>query len=258
MMGVLTEAELKAKRGRAIKDKPETGGHPAPWLLAARVLRGGPLLSWSELWDVLRWYAHNRGYEANVPWARESNEPLSDQLQQERDQDNKRQKRAVALMNTYGVNTMAETVFCYLFDETGSGRCCVDPVGVDRLPFFQRYFKEEECIFPRKTVQDEVLTILELHRALIDNTSVKTDVFIRALLEDWTALPEDIRGGPRQHDRIWLPRRYGQIEHGRDANGRPVHERKYGGLLFGQLRIGWFRFARSPLPRSTSSSSSAA
>lgn len=36
-----------------------------PWQLAARVLRGGRLLTWPELWDVLRWYAHNRGYDGN-------------------------------------------------------------------------------------------------------------------------------------------------------------------------------------------------
>src|SRR5213595_3697164 len=40
-----------------------------PWQLAARVLRGGPLLTWPELWDVLRWYAHNRGYDGNRRWS---------------------------------------------------------------------------------------------------------------------------------------------------------------------------------------------
>jgi CRISPR/Cas system Type II protein with McrA/HNH and RuvC-like nuclease domain len=37
-----------------------------PWLLAARVLAGGKLLTWPELWAVLRWYAHNRGYDGKL------------------------------------------------------------------------------------------------------------------------------------------------------------------------------------------------
>jgi CRISPR-associated endonuclease Cas2 len=43
-LGVLTEKEL---------DKP---GCAWPWKLAAQVLQGGNLLTWRELWDVLRWY----------------------------------------------------------------------------------------------------------------------------------------------------------------------------------------------------------
>src|SRR3989442_1763880 len=49
-LGVLPQSEL---------DKP---GCAWPWKLAARILCGGKELTWPELWDVLRWYAHNRGY----------------------------------------------------------------------------------------------------------------------------------------------------------------------------------------------------
>ena len=45
-----------------------------PWLLAARVLRGGELLNWKEMWDVLRWYAHNRGYDGNQNWCSQKEE----------------------------------------------------------------------------------------------------------------------------------------------------------------------------------------
>lgn len=55
--GVLTAAEL---------EKP---GCAWPWKLSARVLQGGKLLTWRELWDVLRWYAHNRGYDGNRRWS---------------------------------------------------------------------------------------------------------------------------------------------------------------------------------------------
>src|SRR5580704_9764498 len=50
-LGVLNHEEL---------DRP---GCAWPWLLAAQVLQGSKVLLWSELWDVLRWYAHNRGYD---------------------------------------------------------------------------------------------------------------------------------------------------------------------------------------------------
>jgi len=56
-LGVLTQTEL---------DKP---GCAWPWKLAAQVLQGGKLLTWPELWDVLRWYAHNRGYDGNRRWS---------------------------------------------------------------------------------------------------------------------------------------------------------------------------------------------
>ena len=57
-LGVLTQDQLEANEGAW------------PWLLAARVLRGGKKLMWSELWEVLRWYAHNRGYDGNKGWSR--------------------------------------------------------------------------------------------------------------------------------------------------------------------------------------------
>src|SRR5215469_7021885 len=56
-LGVLTDAQL---------NQP---GCAWSWLLAARVLKGGDLMTWPELWDVLRWYAHNRGYDGNRRWS---------------------------------------------------------------------------------------------------------------------------------------------------------------------------------------------
>ena len=44
-------------------------GAPLPFLSAARVLRGLAVLSPLELWNVLRWYAHNRGYDVNSSWS---------------------------------------------------------------------------------------------------------------------------------------------------------------------------------------------
>jgi len=211
-------------------------GHPAPWLLAARVLCGGDLLDWSQFWDVLRWYAHNRGYDDNVPWARQSeNRSPSDQAQQAQEQDRKRQARAIALMKCYGTKRMAETVFCYLFDEADSGRCDFDPRKVDRLPFFQRYFKEEECIFPRETVKEEVRQILNAHRTMIESAGISPNIFIDALLDDWRVLPEEFLGTPESKNRIWLPKRYGTRKTRHLPDGRVRQERTHAGLLFGQL-----------------------
>jgi hypothetical protein len=68
-LGVMTKAEL---------DKP---GCAWPWLLAARVLKSqsngdAKLLTWPELWDVLRWYAHNRGYDG-IKAKRSVDDPLN-------------------------------------------------------------------------------------------------------------------------------------------------------------------------------------
>ena len=57
-LGVLTDKQLEAP------------GCAWPWLLAARVLRGGEKLTWPELWDVVRWYAHSRGYDGNEGWSK--------------------------------------------------------------------------------------------------------------------------------------------------------------------------------------------
>jgi hypothetical protein len=211
-------------------------GHPTPWLLAARVLCGGSCLDWPEFWDVLRWYAHNRGYDDNVPWARENeNQSLSDQVQQAQEKDRKRQARAIGLMKLYKKETMAETVFCYMFDENGSGRCDLDPKQVERLPFFQRYFKEEECIFPRSIIKDEVCRILNAHRAMIESTGISADIFSCALVEDWTVLTKEFRGDVKDQKRIWLPKRYGTYKKQKFSDGRIIEKRTHAGLLFGQL-----------------------
>ena len=230
-------AQLQAYLGASpsMRAKLQGRGHPAPWLLAAKVLRGGRPLKWPELWDVMRWYAHNRGYDDRVPWARSSGEALSEQAQQEQEKDRKRQAKAVALMKKYDQATMAETVFCYLFDEKESGRCDLDPRQVERLPFFQRYFKEQECIFPRDTVKREVKIILETHCDLLTKSGIEANAFITGLLENWTVLPSKVKGGPQDKDLLWLPQRYGILRNCKVVNGEKLEDRTHAGLLFGQL-----------------------
>src|SRR5512135_1640745 len=90
-LGVLDQSQL---------DRP---GCAWPWQLAARVLRGGQALTWPELWDVLRWYAHNRGYDANRRWSATEIETQAE--------DTEKEENAKTLMEEHGAKTMAET-FC--------------------------------------------------------------------------------------------------------------------------------------------------
>src|SRR5207249_8084285 len=99
---------------------------------AARVLVGGKTLTWPELWDVLRWYAHNRGYDGNRRWSTTESDfdNLSEaelaalskdaSLSDEDKQDAEKVKEAKRLMREMHTETMAET-FCKHLD--------IDPLG---------------------------------------------------------------------------------------------------------------------------------
>ena len=131
-LGVLSQAEL---------DEP---GGPWPWKLAARVHAGGPLLSWRELWDVLRWYAHNRGYDGNRKWSRDE-EASAD--------DTEKEKAAKALMEKLNKATMCETICAKLQ---------VDPLSDDRKTSSIAY-KTSNAAFPRDVVLHEVIELLNKH-----------------------------------------------------------------------------------------------
>lgn len=182
-LGVLTDAELDAP------------GCAWPWLLAARVLRGRKKLSWSELWDVLRWYAHNRGYDGNKAWSRHDAAA--------NDEDTEKEQKAHELLDAFAKKhgrkgTMAE-VFC---DRLG-----LDPLGDKKASDIR--FRDLGAAFPREGVEKEVERILR-SQGVEDNV-------ITAIMRDHTSV-----AGPDYR----LPSRYGQL-----VNGR----RTPGGLLFGQL-----------------------
>lgn len=197
-LGVITTDALEVKHKQG-------GGHSAPWFLAARVLRGGDLLTWPELWDVIRWYAHNRGYDGNKAWS--AHEAEADK------EDTEKVERAKNLLTDFfkkysRTGSMAE-VFCDVsgLDPLGTKMSC--HLAGDKRP------KALNAAFPREDVENEVRTILTKHIGTLPRLDAD---FIRALLEDWTAVPcESIR----------LPGRYGQI--------LPSGKRTPGGLLFGQL-----------------------
>ena len=146
--GVLSEVELKEP------------GCAWPWKLAAEVLTGsGRLLTWRELWDVLRWYAHNRGYDGNARWSR-SEEADSD--------DTEKEKKAISLMDEYGTKTMAET-FCRVLK--------ISPLGVTKSS--RERFKGLNAAFPRHIVYAEVRSILEKHQGILPQL---TPELLRALV----------------------------------------------------------------------------
>ena len=159
-LGILTSDQVAAKHQQA-------GGHSAPWLLSARVLRAGKLLTWPELWDVLRWYAHNRGYDGNRRWANAE--------AGEHDEDTEKEENAKKLMQSHSTNTMAET-FC---KELG-----LDPEGEKSSS--QKRFKGLNAAFPRSVVEKEVRCILKAHIGKLPNLD---EAFERALMDDARAIP---------------------------------------------------------------------
>jgi CRISPR-associated endonuclease Csn1 len=154
-LGVLSEDQL---------NRP---GCAWPWKLAARALVGGKTLTWPELWDVLRWYAHNRGYDANRRWSAAEAEAEKE--------DTEKLKNAKTLLDKHGVETMAET-FC---KELG-----VDPLGTKSSSMTR--FKGLNAAFPRGVVEAEVARILQAHFGKLKGVDEK---FATALFSDRQAIP---------------------------------------------------------------------
>lgn len=171
-LGVLSKVELDAT------------GHAAPHVLAARaILNDAPILSWKELWHVLRWYAHNRGYDGNSRWSR----------QEESGDDTDKEKAAIELMRKYDTTSMAETI-CSVLE--------IDPPK-EKISSSIPY-KTLNAAFPRKIVRDEILSILEKHKGHLKQLDGDFITTLIASDEDsgkqaWATIPvPDIK----------LPRRY--------------------------------------------------
>ncbi|HEY4417824.1 MAG TPA: HNH endonuclease domain-containing protein [Verrucomicrobiae bacterium] len=184
-LGVLTKAEL---------DKP---GCAWPWKLAAQILQGGKLLAWPELWDVLRWYAHNRGYDGNRRWSAAEADAQSE--------DSEKEANARTLMGKFGTKSMAET-FCAMSGLDPLGKKKSTHLAGDKRP------KGQNAAFPREIVEREVRRVLQAHFNKLQN--IDADLERTLLGKDnndklaWRAIPcSDLK----------LPKRY------------------EGGLLFGQL-----------------------
>jgi len=189
-LGILTDAEL---------DKP---GCAWPWKLAAQILQGGKLLTWPELWDMLRWYAHNRGYDGNRRWSATETEAQSEDTEKEA----KANSLLDAFKTKYGREGSMAEVFCDIQGIKPLGKKKSANLSGDKRP------KAQNAAFPRKIVEGEVRKILQAHFGKLKGIDEKLE---RALLGKdsndktaWQAVEcSDLK----------LPKRY------------------EGGLLFGQL-----------------------
>jgi len=184
-LGIFTDSELKAKHSA-------NGGSPTPWLLAARVLAsdGAQILTWPELWDVLRWYAHNRGYEEITGETRDEAE-----VSEEKKQDTEKVENAKAALAQFGKNSMAETICAWLGQ---------DPLG-PRTGTTENY-KAKNCAFERAFVDAEVTRLLASHLGKLPGVD---EALIAALILDARAIAVPS---------IRLPRRYqGSLLFGRLA-----------------------------------------
>lgn len=204
-LGVMSAEELKARHQQA-------GGDSFAWQRAAEILAASrtgqpiPATTWSELWDILRWYAHNRGYFA-PPWAnREADTPMDD------DDIPDTEKVAIAhsKMQELGTRTMAETIAAYTqwYDAEVArwqqGRRQDKPI----------HFKGLKAAFPREIVWAEVRDILT---ALQGRVPELDSPLIRTLLgNDVDPLKDPDAWRTISCPTIKLPKRY------------------HGGLLFGQ------------------------
>lgn len=163
-IGALPPQEIAARHGPG-------SGHPAPWQLAASVLvtKGAVQLKWPELWAVLRWYAHNRGYE---PWGE------SDDADPEAQEDTEKVETAKAALEQYNTSSMAETVCRWLgIEPTGPMRFSYDPA---------KNLRQQKAAFPREIVRQEVRDLLVLHSGKLTGVN---DAFITALMDDARAIP---------------------------------------------------------------------
>jgi len=167
------------------EDELDSPGHPAPHKLAAQALLSEkPTLKWIDVWHVLRWYAHNRGYDGNSRWARNGDQDS---------EDTEKEKAARNLMKQHGTRTMAETI-CAALGINPSGK-----KASSNLPY-----KTLDAAFPREIVRNEVLEILGKHKGHLDKL---TEDFITTLISPdstqersaWATIPVPT---------IKLPRRY--------------------------------------------------
>lgn len=177
-----------------MKDAP---GHPAPFYLASEALQEHRVLSPLELWQVLRWYAHNRGYDNNASWSNSSSAV-------ENKEDTEKLRNGHELMKKHGTCSMAETICRELKLEEGKQDA--------PMSFSTPAYKTLNTAFPRSHVQKEVRQILELSAPQIPGL---TPEIIELIVQQELFTTE-------QRERLL-------------QFGIKLARRYQGGLLFGQL-----------------------
>ena len=147
--------------------------HPEPWRLAAQALRGERVLTAPELWAVLLWYAHNRGYDGNRLWSAGRGE--------EDKEDTKKVQAAKDAMTQYGTTTMAETVLDIVTDGNPTGPALKD-------------YKALNLAFDRLRTMQEVEDILRAHVGKLPGL---TEEVVHALMADPKREPDALRAWPK-------------------------------------------------------------
>lgn len=146
--------------------------HPEPWRLAAQALHGERVLTTPELWAVLLWYAHNRGYDGNRLWSAGRGE--------EDKEDTKKVQAAKDAMAQYGTSTMAETVLDIVTDGNPSGPALKD-------------YKALNLAFNRLSTMREAEDILRAHVGKLPGL---TEEVVHALMADPLREPDALRAWP--------------------------------------------------------------
>lgn len=169
---------MKALLGHAgvmTGDALNTVSTSSPWFYAARVLasKGEKRLSWPVLWDVLRWYAHNRGYDGNKGWSRHEEDAAAVK------EDTEKVENARSLYVKHGTRTMAET-WCAV--------CGLDPLGKKTSSHVAGAERPKglNAAFPREDVEREAGEILKAHEGKLAGLD---GAMIKALMSDWRAVP---------------------------------------------------------------------
>lgn len=125
-------------------EQRQATGHPAPFFLAARALQKKLPLSGMDVWQLMRWYAHNRGYDGNQGWSRQEEEAADDIA---------KVTAAKTEMEKWGTTTMAETITSILGLDT-------DKTEAD-LKVDSPCYKSMNMAFPREVVVAEVCALLK-------------------------------------------------------------------------------------------------
>ena len=120
-------------------DRP---GHPAPFLLAAATHQGSHKPTPLELWHIIRWYAHNRGYDGNSRWSRQEDEDEGDTA---------KVIEAKKWMSEKGTKTMAHTI-CQLLN--------LKPEEPKKRISSHLPYKTLNTAYPRSIITAEVQKIL--------------------------------------------------------------------------------------------------